>query len=64
MIPKDVHKIADKMGVSWDGDKNFMSWCQDVVGKRHLDDMSEVELIMIYNRLKVGKYPQTLVKNA
>jgi hypothetical protein len=64
MIPKDVHKIADKMGVSWDGDKKFMSWCQDIVGKRHLDDMSEVELIMIYNRLKVGKYPQTLVNDA
>ena len=64
MIPKDVHKIADKMGVSWDGDKKFMSWCQDIVGKTHLDDMSEVELIMIYNRLKVGKYPQRLVNDA
>ena len=59
----DIHKIANKMGVSWDGDKNFMSWCQDTVGKRHLDDMSEVELIMIYNRLKNGKYPQQLNVN-
>jgi hypothetical protein len=63
MIPKDIHKIADKMKVNWDGDKNFMSWCQDVIGKRHLDDMSEVELIMIYNRLKNGKYPQSLRNN-
>lgn len=59
----DVHKIANKMGVSWDGDKKFMSWCQDTVGKKHLDDMSEVELIMIYNRLKNGKYPNDLNKN-
>ena len=63
MIAKDIHKIADKMGVSWDGDKTFMSWCEDIVGKRHLDDMSEVELIMIYNRLKVGKYPKSLNKH-
>jgi len=63
MIPKDVHKIADKMGVKWDGDKKFMSWCQDIIGKKHLDDMSEVELIMIYNRLKNGKYPEELNKN-
>ena len=59
MTPKDVHKIADKMGISWDGDTNFMSWCEEVVGKRHLDDMNEVELIMIYSRLKNGKYQQS-----
>jgi hypothetical protein len=64
MIPKDIHKIADKIAVKWDGDKNFMSWCQDTVGKRHLDDMTEVELIMIYNRLKNGKYPLSLNKDA
>jgi hypothetical protein len=63
MTPKHIHKIADKLGVSWDGDKDFMSWCEDVLGKKHLDDMSEVELIMIYNRLKNGKYPQSLNKN-
>ena len=59
----DIHKIANKMGVHWDGDKQFMSWCQGIVGKKHLDDMSEVELIMIYNRLKNGKYPHTFMKN-
>lgn len=64
MIPKDIHKIADKMNISWDGDKKFMSWCQSVVGKEHLDDMNEVELIMIYNRLKTGKYPELLNTNA
>ena len=63
MTPKSIHKIATKMGVAWDGDKNFMSWCQTIVGKEHLDDMSEVELIMIYNRVKNGKYPQSLNKN-
>jgi hypothetical protein len=64
MIAKDIHMIADKMNVSWDGDKEFMSWCGSIVGKKHLDDMTEVELIMIYNRLKNGKYPQSLTKDA
>ena len=62
MIPKDIHKIADRMGVKWDGDKNFMSWCQDTVGKKHLDDMTEVELTLIYSRLKNGKYPQSYLQ--
>lgn len=63
MIASDIHKIADKMGIDWDGDKDFMTWCNRIVGKSHLDDMSEVELIMIYNRIKTGKYPQELNKN-
>jgi hypothetical protein len=63
MTPENIHKLADKIGLSWDGDKSFMSWCNKVVGKKHLDDMSEVELIMIFNRIKNGKYPQSLNKN-
>jgi hypothetical protein len=63
MTKEQVHRMADKMGVSWDGDKNFISWCNQIVGKGHLDDMSEVELIMIYNRLKNGKYPELLRTN-
>jgi hypothetical protein len=60
MTQISIHNIADKMGVKWDGDKDFMSWCQKTVGKKHLDDMSEVELIMIYNRIKNGKYPKSV----
>ena len=60
MTQYSIHNIADKMGVKWDGDKDFMSWCQKTVGKKHLDDMSEVELIMIYNRIKNGKYPKSV----
>ena len=60
MTPKHIHNIADKMNISWDGDTKFMSWCNDIVGKKHLDDMSETELTTIYIKIKNGEYTQTL----
>ena len=60
MTQQNVHKIANKMGIKWDGDKNFISWCKQTVGKGHLDDMSDVELTMIYNRIKNGKSKTTV----
>lgn len=60
MIPKDIHKIAQKMSISWDGDANFMNWCKQLVGKRHLDDMDESELITVYGKIKNGEYNNTL----
>jgi len=56
MKPTDIHKIAKKMGISWDGDKKFMFWCKKLVGKSHLDDMTETELITIYNKIKNDTY--------
>ena len=51
-----IHKLADSLGVSWDGDKNFMDWCSQIVGKKHLDDMSSDELLIIFNELRSGNY--------
>lgn len=56
MTPRTIHKLADSLGVSWDGDKNFMRWCSQIVGKEHLDDMTQEELLKIYNHLKSGWY--------
>lgn len=56
MTPRTIHKLADSLGVSWDGDKNFMRWCSQIVGKEHLDDMTPEELLKIYNHLKSGWY--------
>lgn len=60
MKPEDIHKIANKMNISWNGDKTFMSWCNKLVGKKHLDDMSEQELIDVYNKIKNGQYKENL----
>ena len=56
MKQTDIHRIANKMGISWDGDEKFMSWCKKLVGKSHLDDMTENELITIYNKIKNDTY--------
>lgn len=56
MTTETIHKLADSLGVSWDGDKNFMKWCSQIVGKEHLDDMTQDELLKIYNNLRSGWY--------
>jgi hypothetical protein len=60
MTPEHIHKIATKMGISWDDDRDFMSWCQKTVGKKHLDDMIEDELVLIYNKIKNGNYQKPI----
>lgn len=57
MNTNTIHKLADSLGVSWDGDKRFMDWCSQIVGKRHLDDMTPDELLSVYNELRSGNYP-------
>lgn len=60
MKTETIHKLADSLGVSWDGDKNFMDWCSQIIGKRHLDDMTHDELLRIFNELKSGNYTNDL----
>lgn len=60
MKTETIHKLADSLGVSWDGDKNFMDWCSQIVGKKHLDDMTSDELLKIFNELKLGNYTNDL----
>lgn len=50
--PKDVHNLADTLNVSWDDDPGFMAWTKQVVGKEHLDDMSEKELLAVVGAMK------------
>lgn len=49
--PRRVHRLADTLGVPWDGDPHFMDFSEQVVGKRHLDDMSESELSVLAGAL-------------
>jgi len=49
---KDVHELADKLGITWDDDTEFMSWTKKLTGESHLDKMTNEELSIIYTALK------------
>jgi len=49
---KDVHDLADKLGIPWDDNTEFMSWTKDLTGESHLDKMTDEELSIIYTALK------------
>jgi hypothetical protein len=37
----DIHKLADKKGVKWDNEPNFLKLTKDLTGKEHLDDLDQ-----------------------
>jgi hypothetical protein len=49
---EDIHNRADKLGIPWDDNAEFMSWTKDLTGKSHLDKMTDEELSIIYTALK------------
>ena len=52
----DIHNRADKLGIPWDDDAEFMSWTKELTGKSHLDDLTGKELSKVYVELeKKGK---------
>ena len=53
---EDIHNRADKLGITWDDDDEFMSWTKKLTGESHLDKMTNEELSIIYTALeKRGK---------
>ncbi len=49
---EDIHNRADKLGIPWNDDAEFMSWTKELTGKSHLDKMTNEELSIIYTVLK------------
>lgn len=56
LSPEDIHNEADKLKIKWDDNKKFMNRCKELVGKKHLDDMSQEELEIILLVLKNEKF--------
>lgn len=52
LTPDSIHDLADRRGVAWDNDAEFMAQSQRLTGKRHLDDMTPMELARIRAWLK------------
>ena len=52
ITPQQVHQAADKAGVEWDDNKEFMDFCEKVTGKRHIDDMSSESRKKLINAIQ------------
>lgn len=44
LTPKHIHDIADRLGIPWDNDAEFLRMTKEVTGKAHLDDLDQGEL--------------------
>ena len=40
VTPEEVHRAADKVGMEWDDNEEFMNFSEKITGKRHIDDMN------------------------
>jgi len=40
VTPEEVHRAAEKVGMEWDDNEEFMDFSEEVTGERHIDDMS------------------------
>src|SRR5574343_343239 len=40
---EEIHDLADRKGIAWDNNRQFMDLTEDVTGKRHLDDLTGPE---------------------
>jgi hypothetical protein len=51
ITPEDIHDLADVLGIPWDHDRKFMKFTRTVTGKEFLDDLSQPQLLLVYNAL-------------
>jgi predicted GNAT family acetyltransferase len=47
-----IHRLADKLGIPWDNEPNFLKMTEKLTGKEHLDDLNQNELQIVYDHLK------------
>ena len=61
--PELVHKICKDKGIDYES-KRFMDICQEVTGKRHLDDMTPSMLTRIAKRFAASHENDTRERRA
>jgi hypothetical protein len=52
LTPQHIHDLADKLGIPWDDDPDFLRMTKQVTGKAHLDDLDQTGLRKIRDHLK------------
>lgn len=58
ITPQHIHSLADKKGVKWDNEPDFLALTKRLTGKEHLDDLDQTELkkVKVYlQRLPVAE---------
>ena len=65
LTPDTIHKLADRKGIKWDNDPDFLALTKKLIGKEHLDDLDQEGLTKIQQHLDQieenfadGKNPQ------
>jgi hypothetical protein len=49
---EDIHDAADRAGIAWDDDPNFMAFVKNLTGKEHLDALSPKERRMVLDKIE------------
>jgi len=49
---KNIHDLADRKGVKWDDDPDFLKLTKRLTGKEHLDDLDQDELVKVKDYLE------------
>jgi hypothetical protein len=52
ITPNTIHKLADRKGVKWDNEPNFLRLTKRLTGKEHLDDLDQAELQQVKKHLE------------
>lgn len=59
----DIHAQAQKLGIAYDNNKDFMNWTQALIGKAHLDDMTPLELQKVQQALPTYQVKPSLTQS-
>jgi len=52
VTPKDIHRLADHVGVKWDNEPSFLALSKKVTGVSHLDHMNPTQLRAMRDELQ------------
>lgn len=52
LTPQHIHQLADRKGVQWDNDPDFLAMTKHLTGKEHLDDLDQQQLAKVQAHLE------------
>ena len=49
---KMIHDLADRRGIAWDNEPDFLRLTAKLTGHKHLDDLDAAQLRQVYNHIQ------------